>query len=91
MKWASWFILLLFGTLVWAVADPPFPTKTVPIPYLGMPGPKIFDSVPPVASIYVEIKAWASLIGQVMSGLAGFGLILKTIKEIWGRLFGGKK
>jgi len=93
MKWTSWFILLLFGALIWVIADPPFPTKTVSIPfsYLGMPGPKIFGGTPPVVSIYSEVKVGASIIGQCMSGLAGAGLIFKTIKEIWGRLFGGKK
>jgi len=83
-----WIVILAIGGTLWAIS-PSKEQKMVSkqlefnrnkdfIPYLSIPAPK--ESIP--SSAYNEAKLWAGIVGQIMGGVGGLGVIVKSLSSL---------
>lgn len=78
------FVILAIGAVLCWISVPLTPAPMMK----SLPGSISILKEP---SLYVEIKAWASIVGQVMGGLGGLGLIVKTMVSLVQIIFKKKR
>lgn len=67
--------VLVFAIALWL-------TMSQPVLYKATMPDKSIMIMPPITSWYTEVRAWAVIVGQVMSGLAGLGIVVKGISGL---------